>query len=197
MKTVDEMYKESFFARRHKLMWRVPYVCEAVCKIFDPSSLIDAGCGIGDYVYGFIMNGVNAFGVEGSKNCIPYLMAPEDKIFIKDIRDIIDVGWYDMAICLEVLEHIEEDFAETVVYNLSCMSDRILTSAAPPGQKGHYHVNCQEKGYWVEKFAKYNYKRDEEIEERIKKEWGSVKHKKEMRAYYSNLMYFERYSINK
>lgn len=191
MMTVEEMYRGSFFAPRHKLNWRVPYVCGAICRVLDPSSLIDVGCGIGDYVSGFLMSSVNAFGIEGSKNCIPYLAAPENRIFIKDIREIIDVGWYNVALCLEVLEHIEEEFADTVVYNLNNMSDKILTSAAPPGQGGHYHVNCQEKKYWVEKFAKYGFERDESVEERIKKEWALVKNKREMSAYYKNLMYFK------
>lgn len=195
MMTVDEMYKASFFAKRDKLSWRVPLVCGAVCEVLDPTSLIDVGCGIGDYVSGFLMHGVNACGVEGSKNCIPYLAAPEDKIFIRDLREIIDVGYYDVALCLEVLEHIEEEFADTIVYNLNCMSDRVLVSAAPPGQKGHYHVNCQEKQYWIEKFAKYGFKRDESIEERIKKEWFPMR-RKEMSAYYKNLIYFRKV-INK
>lgn len=186
------MYRGSFFAPRHKLTWRVPHVCNAICKIISPSSLIDIGCGIGDYVQGFLMGGVDAFGIEGSKNCIPYLVAPEDKIFIKDIRELIAVGQYDMVLCLEVLEHVEHEFADTIIYNFNNMSDKILTSAAPPGQKGHYHVNCQPKEYWEQKFAKRGYHRDKKIENKIKLEWGPVKSKKGMNAYYFNLMYYER-----
>lgn len=192
MKTVDEMYKGSFFSRRHKLSWRVPHVCNAIIKILDPSSLIDIGCGIGDYVAGFLMNSINAYGLEGSENCLPYLIAPKDRVAIADFRGVIDVGYYDLALCLEMLEHIEEEFADVVVNNLISIADRILTSAAPPGQGGHYHVNCQPKSYWIEKFANCGYEYDEKIVGRIRKEWEPVRRKKEMSAYYNNLMYFER-----
>lgn len=196
MESVEEMYKGSFFAPRHKLSWRIPHVCNAVCKVLNPSSLVDVGCGIGDYVHGFIMNGVDAFGIEGSKNCIPYLAVPKDKIFIKDIRELIretiGIGLYDMILCLEVLEHIEHEFAETIIYNFSNMSNKILTSAAPPGQKGHYHVNCRPKKYWERRFLKYGYQRDKKIEDKIKSEWKLIKSKKGMNAYYANLMYYEK-----
>lgn len=195
MLPVSEMYKGSFFSRRSRLSWRVPHVCNAIDKVLNPLSIIDVGCGIGDYVDGFLTRGVFAYGLEGSKNCLPYLVVPEDKIIITDFRNrdkTLNWYWYDLVLCLEVLEHIEEEYANNVIYNFSTMSDRILTSAAPPGQGGHYHVNCQPKKYWENKFGNYGYKRYEGIEEAIKKEWEPVKHKKEMAAYYNNLMYFGR-----
>lgn len=190
MLSVSEIYRGSFFSRRHKLNWRVPYVCNAVIKVLNPLSIVDVGCGIGDYVAGFLINGVDAYGIEGSKNCLPYLVAPEDKITITDLRKTLSWYWYDLVLCLEVLEHVEKEFANMIIYNFSNMSDRILTSAAPPGQGGHYHVNCQPKSYWIEKFAAFGYKHDENVVAQIRKEWEPVKHKKEMSAYYKNLMYF-------
>lgn len=192
MKTVDEMYRGSFFSRRSRLIWRVPHVCNAICLVLNPLSVMDVGCGIGDYVVGFLLNGVKACGLEGSENCLPYLIASKDRIVIADIRNAINksLGWYDLVLCLEMLEHIEEEFADIVVGNLASMSDRILTSAAPPGQGGHYHVNCQPKSYWIEKFAAFGYKYDESVVAQIRKEWEPVRHKKEMSAYYKNLMYF-------
>lgn len=196
MEDLNYIYKSGFFSRRHKLSWRVPYVCNAVIDVLNPKSIVDVGCGIGDYVDGFLVRGINAYGIEGSENCLPYLEAPKDRITIDDIRNRLNgaFGWYYLVLCLEVLEHIEEEYADIIVYNFSNMSDRILTSAAPPGQGGHYHVNCQPQSYWIEKFVKYGYKYDESVVKRIRTEWEPVKCKKEMSAYYNNLMYFERTS---
>jgi hypothetical protein len=189
------MYKGSFFSRRYKLSWRVPFVCDAICKVLDPIWLIDIGCGIGDYVKGFIERGVRAEGVEGSENCTPFLVVPERLVRIVDMRKeliFLADSMYDMVLCLEMLEHIEEEYADIVVSNLSSMTNKILTSAAPPGQGGHYHVNCRPKEYWVEMFSRYKFTHNRSIVDAIRKEWEPINHKKEMSAYYKNLMYFER-----
>lgn len=61
---------------------------------------------------------------------------------------------YDMVQCLETAEHMEPENAETVVANLTDISDIVLFSAAIPYQRGAHHVNEQWPGYWIELFAK-------------------------------------------
>jgi len=198
---VEDMYKGNFFSKRHKLSWRVPFVCDAICNVLNPNSIIDVGCGIGDYVKGFQDRKVDtAHGIEGSVNCLPYLVVPKYYIFIQDLRQkiclnydgICHVSKYDLAMCFEVLEHIDPECADILVENLIMLSDGILVSAAPPGQEGHYHVNCQEPYYWIDKFKKHGYELNMNIVYQIQEEWEPVRHKKEMRAYYNNLLYFEK-----
>jgi hypothetical protein len=62
-----------------------------------------------------------------------------------------------LAVCLEVAEHIESQFADTIVQNLVAASDRVFFSAAIPGQGGTNHVNLQYPDYWAEKFLKYGF----------------------------------------
>lgn len=195
MQPLEDIYKGSFFSRRNRLAWRVPHVCDAVCKVYNVRSVIDVGCAIGDYVKGFQERGMYAVGLEGSSNCIPYLEIPEGVFFRRDLRKKIDVGWYDLVICLEVLEHIEPEYADMLVGNLSGMSDKLLLSAALPGQGGHYHVNCQERRWWEEKFEKHDYLLDIETMAKIRDCWKPVRHKKEMGAYYNNLICFNRKEI--
>jgi len=192
MLAVENMYKATFFSKRHKLSWRVPYVCDAICKVINPISVIDVGCGIGDYVKGFADRHVIAGGIEGSKNCLPYLVVLGSCIYIQDLRQSVYTFKYDLAMCLEVLEHIEPEYADILVENLVRMSNKLLVSAAPPGQEGHYHLNCQEPYYWIDKFKNHGYKLDMGIVYQIQEEWEPVKHKKEMRAYYNNLLFFYR-----
>lgn len=191
---LNHIYKGSFFSRRYKLSWRVPYVCDAIAKVFAPMSLIDVGCGIGDYVSGFRSLGIDAKGIEGSTNCLPYLSVDKELIYIEDIRRVVaGVGkGYDLAICFEVLEHIEESFLYNVIFNFHSLSNKLLVSAAGPGQKGHHHVNCREPAYWERMFSSRGYKRDKHIEDEVKDGWKQVKHKKEMSSYYNNLLFFER-----
>lgn len=62
----------------------------------------------------------------------------------------------DLAICLEVAEHLPAERAEPLVAML-CRSDVVLFSAAVPGQPGTGHVNCQPPAYWAEIFQRFGF----------------------------------------
>lgn len=63
---------------------------------------------------------------------------------------------YDVALCLEVAEHIEERFAKTVVKNvvksINPKTGMLIWSAARAGQGGVGHVNCKPPEYWLDLF---------------------------------------------
>ena len=194
MKNLKKMYKGRFFGRREgRLSWRANYVCPAVMSALHPGSLVDVGCAVGIYVKKFLEMGVDACGLEGTDNCLPYLVIPRERIIIHDLRtSLVTRRKFDVALCLEVLEHIAPEYALILVVNLTKLSDKILCSAAPPGQRGHYHQNCRVKDYWYSLFASFGYRPKNDIVEIVKSGLFPVKHRREIRAYYNNLMYFER-----
>lgn len=63
---------------------------------------------------------------------------------------------FDLVTCLEVAEHIPEDSADTlcdsISRHLTPTEGLLIFSAAPPGQAGNHHVNCQPATYWRSKF---------------------------------------------
>lgn len=189
---VGSRYTESFFSKRHKLAWRTPYVCGAIKTVFNPNSVIDVGCADGANVEGFLGMGIDAHGIEGTDKCVPYLRAPRKAIYLADLRMPIrlDREW-DVVLCLEVAEHIEEEHVEQFLWNLVDLSDMIVMSCSPPGWKGHFHLNCQEHIYWIEKMAKLGYIYRKELADRIKACWEPVRKKRPMRSYYHNLLCFE------
>lgn len=63
----------------------------------------------------------------------------------------------DLAVCLEVAEHIDGDRADGLVEDLCNVAPVILFSAAVPGQPGTHHVNCQPPTYWRDKFGALGY----------------------------------------
>ena len=192
MKPLEDIYKGSFFGRRNRLMWRVDPVCNAIYSVLKPASIIDVGCAIGDYVKGFTDRGVIAYGLEGSENARPFLVVPEERIFFEDLRMRVRIDMcFDLAMCFEVVEHIEPEYTKQLINNLVCLSPRVLVTAAALGEGGHYHVNCQPHEYWIEEFKGFGYKYIPRIVGLIQKEWESWKTKKEMSSYYKNLMYFE------
>ena len=69
---------------------------------------------------------------------------------------------FDLALSIEVAEHVPEMYAEAFVRYLSHASDLVLLTAAPPGQTGTGHVNEQPKLYWINKFLECGYGYSEE-----------------------------------
>lgn len=192
MKTVKETYGDRFFRKRNSLSWRVPLVCNAIIKAYpNMKSVIDVGCAIGDYVKGFNDRELMADGIEGSEASIPYQIEPHF-ILIQDIRLPFSLGERDLCMSLEVLEHVEPEYAEILVQNLTNLSDNVLITAAPPGQLGVGHVNCQPQSYWIDMFKKLDFCIDNHIMNIIRNEWEDVKKKKGMNAYYANLLAFRK-----
>lgn len=202
MKEVHEEYGKSFFSKRFKLSWRAPHVLHGIRTAFNINdrkyvSYIDIGCAIGDLVACGLAHGWDAYGIEGSKNAVEYLLCPKERVFIGDLRKSVHkymtVQRYTVASCFEVAEHLEEEYSEMFVKNLCTLSYNIIVSAAPPGQKGHHHYNCQPREYWDEKFEGMGYQKMSMLEERFKACLEPWKLKDGIRAFYNNCLVYRRY----
>ena len=64
---------------------------------------------------------------------------------------------FDLAICVEVGEHLPDSYSEVLVKSLTSLAPVIVFSAAIPGQGGLHHVNLQWPPYWEKIFVKYGY----------------------------------------
>lgn len=130
---------------------------------FQGGSVIDIGCGVGEWaLYNPKYEGVD-WSVPLDK-----LLFPIDNYFNADLNgvDIDGLEWFgddaewpgsvgskfDLAICLEVGEHLNPDRADFLVSLLCNSSDTVLFSAAIPFQGGTGHINEQWQSWWAEKF---------------------------------------------
>ena len=64
---------------------------------------------------------------------------------------------YDLALCIEVAEHISADMGALLIDSIVNSSDVVLFSAAVMGQGGSGHVNEQCQHYWSTQFAERGY----------------------------------------
>ena len=133
---------------------------KSITNFIKPKSVVDVGCGVGLITKTFLQFGAEqVLGIDGdyidrsSLQIDPRFFVPHDltKPFESDRR-------YDLAISLEVAEHLDIEYAEQFVRTLCGLSDVIVFSAAIPGQGGVQHINEQPQSYWANLFAKYDYK---------------------------------------
>lgn len=114
--------------------------------------LIDMGCGPATYLRYFHDIGFkNLIGVEGTA----LRQSEFGNVFIGDLTQNIDLGRKGNVMCLEVAEHIPEEYMDQFLNNLvnhlpeNPYDDRCLVlSWGIPGQGGLGHVNCRHN-IWV------------------------------------------------
>lgn len=119
-----------------------------------PRSLVDVGCGTGTWLLAAAACGIDdVLGVEGVVPPADELQVDARLIRRGDLTRPLDLGRrFDMALCLEVGEHLEAATADTLVASLTAAADAVVFSAACPGQPGQHHVNCQWPAYWQRLF---------------------------------------------
>jgi SAM-dependent methyltransferase len=133
----------------------VPYIVEK----FKPRSVIDVGCGIGTFLHVFKKQGVeDILGVDGKWVNKSQLYIDQGEFREANLEEPIRLDrTFDLAICLEVAEHLAPSAADTIIDSLTSLSSTIIFSAATWKQGGQNHLNEQPFSYWKEKFENRGY----------------------------------------
>lgn len=116
-------------------------------------TLLDLGCGKGDYIKYFKSQGCEVTGLDGN----PHTPALSDGLAgVQDISVPFSLGKkFDVVISLEVGEHIPAEYESTLIDNIiKHAKNKIITSWAVPGQGGDGHVNCRTNEYIIDEFEK-------------------------------------------
>lgn len=170
---VEAFYAEEYHTDRKGGDYRTDAqtVASVLYEEFQPESVIDFGCSIGTHLECFHEHGCTVAGVEGDSRAIDHANIPGDYIDHHDLRDPYTTdGTYDLVLSFEVAEHIPERFSDTLVETLTQAGDIIVFTAAPPGQYGTHHVNCQPRSYWKKKFSLYGFTYKESKTDQIGKQ---------------------------
>ena len=168
MKEVTDLYNKEYCSKISCKKWRakeVPVIVDVLYDHFRPTSVIDIGCSNGLHLKEFRKRGIVCFGIEGTPYFKEYITGNFGSSFIiHDIRKPLKVdAHFHLALCVEVLEHLEEEFADVAVKNIGETAE-VLCITASPKKTANYHINAQEKEYWVGKFTKdgeFEYKDEE------------------------------------
>ncbi len=123
-----------------------------------PRTVVDIGCGEGWWAAEFDKRGATVLGVDShglDPVAIPGRFLPHD---LRNQLPLRDLGRFDLAVCLEVAEHLHANRAATFVAELCELAPTVLWSAAVPGQRGVEHINEQWPEYWLDLFHEHGYR---------------------------------------
>lgn len=128
--------------------------------LLHPSSVVDIGCGRGSWLREFSALGAKVVGLDGDFLKPSMLRFPPECFRPTDLGSKFEIpaGHYDLAICLEVAEHLPPANSRHLVGQLTRAAPQVLFSAAPPGQAGEGHINCQPLSYWRQIFAEFGFR---------------------------------------
>ncbi len=175
---MSDVYTSAYFGRYFKALvqWE-PQAARVFLDQCNVTSLVDFGCGGAFFVAAAQAHGLWTLGYEQNRAAVlPYIPKETQSLVIEaDVTQPIQAGTFDCAMSMEVAEHIPTEGSEALVANLVGAAERlILFTAAPPGQGGSGHINCQPKAFWTELFAARGWAVDDESTRALAAAWADV-----------------------
>jgi SAM-dependent methyltransferase len=130
-------------------------VLPIVLQLLPATSAVDFGCGRGTWLKACLENGVETvLGLDGDYVALDKLLINPNLFRTVDLKQSVRLDrTFDLALCVEVAEHLPEKSARPLVESLAAAAPTVLFSAALPGQGGTSHVNEQWPAYWERLFA--------------------------------------------
>lgn len=193
---LEEMYTDDFFKyyNSHKYGHRKRIICPFLIELLHPKSVIEVGCSTGGWVQGFLERGVDAYGIDGAPKALKHKVIPDDKFFLHDLRKPYPITRkYDLCICTETAEHIEEQFSDILLDTVCGLSDTIWWAAALPNEPHPMgHVNLQPTQYWIDRITKRGFHRREDWDAVWRKAIYPIRWKKGIHHMILHNIFFEK-----
>jgi SAM-dependent methyltransferase len=122
-------------------------------------SAVDIGCGHGPWLRALQEFEItDVAGYDGDYVDRSRLLMDPAKFTPVDLRGDFEIRrTFDLAIALEVAEHLPSEFADPFIKRLVMAAPFVLFSAAIPGQRGVHHVNEQWQDYWRSIFHSFRF----------------------------------------
>lgn len=141
-----------------------------VIDLLRPRSVVDVGCGTGGWLAAFSEHGVEKYlGIDGDHVERSQLKIDPAHFVAADLTAPLSIGAerFDLAVSLEVGEHLPPKSAGILVDSLVGLAPAVLFSAAIPLQGGANHVNEQWQAYWANLFAERHFVAIDAIRPRV------------------------------
>ncbi|MDZ4861367.1 MAG: class I SAM-dependent methyltransferase [Candidatus Hydrogenedentes bacterium] len=190
----DSIYNADYFNRdiEPPAAESAPTIAACILDDLAPQEVIDVGCGSGALLHALQQGGCEGLGLEYAEAGLNFCRQRELNVRKFDIeRDQLhETRSFDVAISMEVAEHLPPSSADRYVGLLTSLSDVVVFTAAMPAQGGTDHVNEQPREYWVGKFGSHDFSLDQSLSSTWQVKWKESG--KVQSWYYDNLMVFRK-----
>lgn len=185
----DDAYYENNVAASAVLA--APVMAGFIAGELRPRAVVDVGCGTGALLSALAERGVQGIGYEWSDAALMYCITRGLRVMKFDLEQHNWLGdVYDVAICMEVAEHVDARHADACVKLLCQLAPVVVFSAAHPEQGGVGHVNEQPARYWIAKFKALGYLHEHTVSHAWREAWRNTG--RVATWYWQNLMIFSR-----
>jgi SAM-dependent methyltransferase len=153
-------YSDDYYRNRQAgVMTSAGVIVPLIIEWVRPASVVDIGCGMGGWLATFAQHGVQDFvGVDGDYIDREKMAIPQERFMPRNLADPLRLNrQFDLAVSLEVAEHLPAASAEPFVNSLTSLAPVVLFSGAIPLQGGRGHVNEQWPCYWADLFGRRGY----------------------------------------
>jgi len=148
-----------------------PSIASALCNYLadnQAKTVVDFGCGLGDYAKAFKAYGYNVEAYDGN---------PNTETLSNGIGKVLDLSKpfylnkkFDVVLSLEVGEHIPAEFEDQFITNITKHAKKhLVISWAIEGQGGSGHVNCKNSDYIIAQIMPRGFKFNFNDSEKIRK----------------------------
>jgi hypothetical protein len=153
-------YDEAFFSGHGPASLNsASAVLPIVGEIVSVKSVCDVGCGVGTWLRVWRDLGVeDIYGVDGNYVKQSQLLIDPACFHPQDLSQRLSCDrQFDLAMSMEVAEHLPPDRALSFVEDLTRLAPVVLFSAAIPMQGGTSHINEQWQDFWAELFNRHDF----------------------------------------
>lgn len=131
-------------------------------------TVVDFGCGMGDYAKAFKANNLTVEAFDGN---------PNTETLTDGIGRVLDLSKpfylkkkFDAVLSLEVGEHIPAEFEDVFISNITKHAkNTLIISWAIEGQGGSGHVNCKNNDYIIRQITERGFKYNEKASNNLRK----------------------------
>lgn len=158
---MENIYSSDFYKSRQQLAQKsASIILKHLFSNIKINSVIDFGCGTGTWLHECREYDIeNILGIDGNWVDIKSLEINKHYFHNHDLSltQYIPSKKFDLALCIEVAEHLPPAMGASLIESLINSSDIILFSSAVANQRGTGHLNEQPQEFWAKIFSQYKY----------------------------------------
>jgi len=158
--TLPNQYDDVFFGDAYDTSYRSALeMLGALNDTISYQTVIDIGAGVGAWSRAAIELNKTVLSIDG--NWVQEIPGKFEllKYSFQNLNEPINTdSIYDLAICVEVAEHLLPVRSEDLISDLCGLAPVVMFGAALPRQGGAGHINCRPHSFWINLFTENNYK---------------------------------------